>query len=119
MIDQRKADKTEKEAGAKVDEAARSAKSAIRAAREDVEPLRESAEAFATSLQQAADQATEAVRDQLEKRPFVVLGVAAGVGYVLGGGLPTFLTRALVRIGLRAATTAAVGRLVATLSAEE
>lgn len=40
---------------------------------------------------------------QLQEHPYRTLAVAAGIGYVLGGGLFTPLTGALVRVGARAA----------------
>src|SRR5690606_32068961 len=40
---------------------------------------------------------------QMREHPYRTLAVAAGVGYVLGGGLFTPLTAALVRVGARAA----------------
>lgn len=40
---------------------------------------------------------------QLEERPYETLLVAAGLGYVLGGGLFTPLTGRVVLVGLRAA----------------
>ncbi|WP_373048932.1 hypothetical protein [Vulgatibacter sp.] len=42
------------------------------------------------------------VARQLQEHPYRTLAVAAGVGYVLGGGLFTPLTGALVRVGSRA-----------------
>jgi hypothetical protein len=52
----------------------------------------------ATELYQSLD-----VARQLEEHPYRTLAVAAGVGYVLGGGLFTSLTASLVRVGVRAA----------------
>lgn len=37
-----------------------------------------------------------------ERNPYALLAAAAGVGYVLGGGLFTPFTRRLVRVGLKA-----------------
>jgi pilus assembly protein TadC len=39
---------------------------------------------------------------QIQEHPYRTLAVAAGVGYVLGGGLFTPLTGTLVRLGSRA-----------------
>lgn len=55
-------------------------------------------------VQSIADYAMEMVQAQAKSHPFRTVGVALGVGYVLGGGVPKFL----VRLGLLAA-----GRLVA------
>jgi hypothetical protein len=51
-----------------------------------------------------ADYAIETIQEQAKRHPFRTVGVAMGVGYVLGGGVPKFL----VRLGLLAA-----GRLMA------
>lgn len=42
------------------------------------------------------------LRRQLHQHPYRTLAAAAGVGYVLGGGLFTPLTGSLVRLGMRA-----------------
>ncbi len=39
---------------------------------------------------------------QIQEHPYRTLAIAAGVGYVLGGGLFTPLTGTLVRLGSRA-----------------
>ncbi len=36
-----------------------------------------------------------------EQNPYAVLGAAAGLGYILGGGLFTPFTRRLLRVGLK------------------
>ncbi len=38
-----------------------------------------------------------------DKNPYAVLGAAAGLGYILGGGLFTPFTRRLLRMGLKTA----------------
>ena len=37
-----------------------------------------------------------------QKSPYAVLAAAAGMGYILGGGLLTPFTRRIVRVGLKA-----------------
>ena len=53
------------------------------------------------------------LREQLRRQPYVTLAAAAGFGYVLGGGLPTKLTRTLIgnggRIALERAMTSITG----------
>lgn len=39
------------------------------------------------------------LRDRLIRQPYATLAVAAGLGYVLGGGLPRVLTRAMIGAG--------------------
>jgi hypothetical protein len=58
----------------------------------------------ALDVQSIADYAMELVQDQCKTHPFRTMGVAMGVGYVLGGGIPKFL----VRLGMLAA-----GRILA------
>ncbi|HET6584647.1 MAG TPA: hypothetical protein VFG69_14410 [Nannocystaceae bacterium] len=55
-------------------------------------------------VQSIADYALEMVQEQAKSHPFRTVGLAMGVGYVLGGGVPKFV----VRLGLLAA-----GRLMA------
>ena len=50
-------------------------------------------------LQSSLDTALEMVEGQAREHPFRTLGIAMGVGYVLGGGMPKFL----VRLGMLAA----------------
>lgn len=52
------------------------------------------------------------VRGQLTQQPYVALAVAAGVGYVLGGGVPRVVVRALVGLGGRWAVERATARFV-------
>ncbi len=50
--------------------------------------------------QQVVD--VDKARDFWRENPYLVLGAAAGLGYVLAGGLPTPFTRRLIRIGMKA-----------------
>jgi hypothetical protein len=51
------------------------------------------------------------VRARLENRPYATLALAVGVGYVLGGGVPTGLVRLLLGVGSRLAVEQAIARL--------
>lgn len=51
------------------------------------------------------------LRDRLERQPYATLAVAAGVGYVLGGGLPTALVRVLIGMGGRLAVERVITQL--------
>ncbi len=66
------------------------------------------ARALATGLEEAADEIEGFLREQMEQRPYGVLAAAAGVGYVLGGGIPSPLTRLLLDYATRFAFTVAV-----------
>jgi hypothetical protein len=50
------------------------------------------AQALASTVEQAVDEIGQFLREQAEQRPYVSLATAAGIGYVLGGGVPSRLT---------------------------
>lgn len=54
--------------------------------------------------------------DQIEKRPYVALGVAAGVGYILGGGLRSRLTAVVLGTASRLVTALAARELGSRIS---
>ena len=43
------------------------------------------------------------IREQLTQRPYTTLAAAAGLGYVLGGGIPVALSRMMFGVGGRLA----------------
>lgn len=55
------------------------------------------------------------LRRRVERNPYGILAAAAGVGFVLGGGLFTRLAARLVGTGLRLGLVAAMPRLQAEL----
>lgn len=64
------------------------------------------------SAQQLVDEARAAVTDlqdkidlkgRIDRHPYGMLAAAAGIGYVLGGGLFTPLTARIIRLGMRLA----------------
>jgi hypothetical protein len=65
----------------------------------------EEARAFKEAIGNQADSFTRAVdlRGRVQRNPLGMVLAAAGVGYVLGGGLFSPLTGRVVRIGLRLA----------------
>jgi hypothetical protein len=65
---------------------------------EEARAFKEALGAQASSFSQAVD-----LRGRVQRNPFLMVAAAAGVGYVLGGGLFSPLTGKMVRIGLRAA----------------
>jgi ElaB/YqjD/DUF883 family membrane-anchored ribosome-binding protein len=79
------------------------------------ELLRQSIEAkdnamkLLTSVQNVVGIAESAVREQMQARPYMTMGAAAGVGYVLAGGLASSVSRHLVRAGTKAATAFVIG----------
>lgn len=57
------------------------------------------------------DVATTQIAEQAREHPVRTLGIAFGVGYVLGGGLPRFAVRMAAGALLRTAGTAVLGAL--------
>jgi hypothetical protein len=51
------------------------------------------------------------LRTELRQRPYLTLALAAGAGYILGGGLPTRVTGLLFTFGTRVAMAIAVREL--------
>lgn len=66
--------------------------------------IQHDAEALANSLRETTEGVQRYLATQVEQRPFSTLGVAAGVGYLLGGGLSSRLTVLLLGAGVRVAT---------------
>lgn len=69
---------------------------------ERLHELQGEAEALLSTLDRTSNELGAALRAHLAKHPYAVLATAAGIGYVLGGGLPSPLTRMLVVLGGRA-----------------
>ena len=74
------------------------------------------AHALAAAVQEATDDLERYLTEQVEQRPYTTLGVAAGVGYVLGGGLRSRLTAILLGAATRFAMALAARELAARLS---
>lgn len=72
--------------------------------------------ALAAAVQDAADDVERYVTEQVEQRPYTTLGVAAGVGFVLGGGLRPRLAAVLFGTATRLAMAVAARELAARLS---
>jgi hypothetical protein len=67
----------------------------------DFRHLAGEASRLAGEAQSAAQQLERYLVEQMRTRPYRTLLIAAGAGYVLGGGLASSLTRELARTGLR------------------
>ena len=65
--------------------------------------------ALAAAVQDATNDVERYLTEQVRRRPYGTLGVAAGVGYVLGGGLSSRLTAVLLGTATRV-TMALVAR---------
>ncbi|HSQ01424.1 MAG TPA: hypothetical protein VL049_29740 [Candidatus Dormibacteraeota bacterium] len=73
--------------------------------------VREEFIALTAAALHLADGCRSLLRDRLERQPYATLAVAAGVGYVLGGGLPTPLARVLIGVGGRFAVEHVLAQL--------
>jgi ElaB/YqjD/DUF883 family membrane-anchored ribosome-binding protein len=73
------------------------------------------AEELAAAVQEATTGVQRRLREQVEQRPYSCLGVAAGIGYVLGGGLSSPLTAMLLTAATRLAMALAARELGARL----
>ena len=78
--------------------------------------IHDDAHALAAAVQEATDDLERYLTEQVEQRPYAPLGVAAGVGYVLGGGLRSRLTAVLFGAATRLAVALAARELAARLS---
>jgi hypothetical protein len=65
---------------------------------DEARAFKEAVSTQASNFSQAVD-----LHGRVQRNPFLMVAAAAGVGYVLGGGLFSPLTGKMVRIGLRAA----------------
>ena len=74
------------------------------------------AHALAAAVHEGSAELEHYLTEQVEERPYVTLGIAAGVGYVLGGGLRSRWTAALLGAAGRVAIAVAVRELAARLS---
>jgi hypothetical protein len=65
----------------------------------------EEAKAFKEAIGSNAESFSRALdlRGRVQRNPFLMVAAAAGVGYVLGGGLFSPLTGKMLKIGMRAA----------------
>jgi hypothetical protein len=80
----------------------------------------EEARAFKDAIGSQADSFTRAIdlRGRVERNPIGMVLAAAGIGYLLGGGLFSPLTGRAVRIGLRLALIPLVKSQLANMAGE-
>jgi len=79
---------------------------------EYTERLGEDARAVTDDVIELVSETQDFARTQLVARPYTTLGVAAGIGYLLGAGLPRWVVRAAVPVLTRAIASS----LTATLT---
>jgi hypothetical protein len=78
--------------------------------------INQDAHVLAAALQQATSGVEGYLSERVQSRPYLILGVAAGVGYVLGGGLGSRLTAVLFGAATRVALAVAARELGDRLS---
>lgn len=76
-------------------------KSRLQRLQQKGERVRTEVSGLTTEIQEAVSGLQTIAREQMGDRPYAVLTAATGVGYVLGGGLPTTLARMLLGFGGR------------------
>ena len=81
-----------------------------------VQEIGDEARALGSSLESTVHDIEATLRTQMEHRPYAMLAAAAGVGYVLGGGLPSRLTGLLIGLGSRILLETAARNLTARLA---
>jgi len=74
--------------------------------------LEASAQSFLRAVESAGHEIGDLVRERMERKPYRTLGMALGLGYVLGGGSPSRLTGPLVLAAARIALAGAVRGIV-------
>jgi len=77
------------------------------------------AHALAAAVQDATNDLERYLTERVDRQPYVTLGVAAGVGYVLGGGLRSRLTAVVLGAAARVALAVATRELGSRLSPAE
>ncbi len=65
--------------------------------------VRDNADDLAESFSETLDDVKHFVREQTRQRPYASLGVAASIGFILGGGLTVRVGSTLLGIGARVA----------------
>jgi ElaB/YqjD/DUF883 family membrane-anchored ribosome-binding protein len=64
------------------------------------------AQSFAANLEGLVADAEQFVRTRLEAQPYATLAIAAGAGFLIGGGLTIGVMATITRLGTRMATAA-------------
>ncbi|MGD9763137.1 MAG: hypothetical protein AB7V27_05460 [Candidatus Binatia bacterium] len=85
---------------------------AVRELIEQVLRMRSDMKSFSSTARRALEDGDGILRETLREHPYRTIAVAAGIGYVLGGGLPISLIRTALAIGGRFAIERAILELV-------
>lgn len=65
------------------------------------------------------DEAQQMLVRQVRRQPYLTVGAAMGVGYILGGGMPNWLVRSVVNVAIRTAASAALRNALTNLDPTE
>lgn len=87
--------------------------------RERAHEMRGEAENLARAGREAVRDLDTLARDQLERRPYLVLGALFAAGYVLGGGVPPRLMGFAFGVGTRVAASALAGQIATSVAPDE
>jgi hypothetical protein len=77
------------------------------------------AKALSGTVEETLHDVETYVRERMRTHPYATLAAAAGVGYVLGGGLPSRLTAVLLALGSRMALEVGARELTARLATNQ
>lgn len=75
--------------------------------------VRDDASRLVGDLGRLASEVEVRLARRLDARPYGTLAIAAGAGYLLGGGVPAWLLRAGVAAGTRAVANVLIGEVFA------
>lgn len=81
--------------------------------------VRDDINGFTAELEGALGDLERTLRTQLAERPYATLAAATGLGWVLGGGVPTALTRMVLGFGGRMAFVVLMQQLSEGLTGSE
>lgn len=82
-----------------------------------IEQIGAEARALGSTVETTLRDVEATLRGQMDRHPYTMLAAAAGVGYVLGGGLPSRVTSLLLGIGSRIVLETFARDLTARLAA--
>jgi hypothetical protein len=82
---------------------AETSKATISELRQHAREIGEDTRALKSAIDSTVTELEELAHDLVAERPYMALLAAGGVGYILGGGLPTALTRTLIMFASRLA----------------
>ncbi len=81
--------------------------------------IADDARELAADVNELVEEATDFLRDQAIRRPYVTLASAFGLGYVIGGGVPPWAMRALFTVGSKVIVSTIISELGRTSSPGE